>query len=70
MDRCDEAESLFDRAEYIQDQTLGDEHPDVAVRLLAYASMLAKTGRIDQAQELQAQGDAMRAKFAHANAEP
>lgn len=62
QERYDEAAPLFDRAKYIQDTKLRDNHPDVAVRMHATAAMLYATGKTSESMQLAAQADAIRAE--------
>ncbi len=44
-------------------RTLGPEHPNVAQSLENYAALLRKTGRADEAAEMEARAKAIRAKY-------
>ncbi len=60
-----EAEPLFRRALLIAEKTLGPEHPNVAQVLENYADLLRKMGRAEEATEMEARAQAIRAKIAH-----
>ena len=59
-----EAEPLYQRALAIWEKALGPEHLNVAQSLENYADLLRKTGRADEAAELEARAQAIRAKIA------
>lgn len=56
------AEQSYRRAVAAQEKTLGPEHPDVATTLEAYAAVLARLDRQDEAEELVARYQAIREK--------
>ena len=58
-----EAEPLLQRSLTILERALGPEHPDVAQSLENYAALLRKTGRADEAAEMEARAKAIRAKY-------
>jgi len=57
-----EAETLNQRSLAILEKALGPEHPDVAQSLENYAALLRKTGRPDEAAEMEVRAKAIRAK--------
>ena len=58
-----EAEPLYRRALAIIEKALGPEHPNLATSLENYAALLRKTGRADEAAEMEARAKAIRAKY-------
>lgn len=58
--RYTEAESLFQRADLIDERNLGPDHPGLATDLENYAVLLRATGHIDRAEELEAPADSIR----------
>ena len=60
----DEAEALYQRAMAILGKALGPEHPNVATTLENYAALLREIGREAEAEEMEAQAEAIRAKLA------
>ncbi len=58
-----EAAPLYRRSLAIWERALGPEHPDVAQNLKNYAALLRKTGRADEAAEMEARAQAIRAKY-------
>ena len=58
-----DAEPLYRRSLAINEKVLGPEHPDVAQSLENYAALLRKTGRADEAVEMEARAKAIRAKY-------
>ena len=48
----------------IREKALGPDHPDVAKGLESYAVLLRETGRSEEAQEMEARAQAIRAKLA------
>ena len=62
-----EAEPLFKRALAIYEKALGPDHPIVAMSLENFADLLRRTGRDDEADELEASAKAIRAKDAEEN---
>ncbi len=61
-----EAEPLYQRALRIDEKALGPEHPNVA-QSLEYAALLRKTGRREEAANMEASAHAIRAKHAQDN---
>jgi len=59
-----EAEPLYQRSLAIREKALGPDHPDVAKGLESYAVLLRETGRSEEAQEMEARAQAIRAKLA------
>ena len=57
-------EPLPQRSLAIREKTLGPEHPSVALSLKNYADLLRETGRSEEAQEMEARAQAIRAKLA------
>ena len=66
-DRYAEAEPLFQRSLGMKERALRPEHPDVATSLENYAALLRKTGRADEATEMEGRAKAIRARHAQAN---
>ncbi len=56
------AEPLYKRSLAIMEKALGPEHPDVAQSLENYAALLRQTGRIDEAEKMEARAKLIRAK--------
>jgi pentatricopeptide repeat protein len=63
-----EAELLFGRALAIEEHVLGPDHPDLGKTLKGLADLYAKTGRVDEAEQLRARMKAIREK--HENGRP
>ena len=61
------AEPLYKRSLVVREKALGLDHPDVAQSLENYADLLRKTGRDDEAKELEARAKAIRSKHAKEN---
>ncbi len=57
------AEPLYRRSLAIWEKALGPAHPYVAASLENYASLLRKTGRADEAADMEARAKAIRAKY-------
>jgi len=56
------AELLYKRALAIDEKTLGTDHPRVATLLEMYSTLLRKTNRVTEAEQLEARASAIRAK--------
>ncbi|MCH7977655.1 MAG: tetratricopeptide repeat protein [Acidobacteria bacterium] len=64
MGKYAEAEPLFKQSLTITEKALGPENPNVTSVLENYADLLRKTGRDDEAAEMEARAEAIRAKHA------
>ena len=62
-----EAEPLYKRSLAIREKALGPEHPNVAKSLEIYAALLRETGRGNEAEEMGARAQAIRAEHAKEN---
>ncbi len=51
----------------IYEKALGPDHPHVATSLENYAALLRKTGRADEATEIEGRAKAIRARHAQDN---
>ena len=65
--RYAEAEPLFQRGLAIREAALGSSHLALATSLESYAALLRETERTDEAEELEARAQAIRAKNAEQN---
>ncbi len=61
--RYAEAEPLFKRSLAILEKALGPEHPEVAINLESYATLLRETEREGKAKEMEARAKAIRAMY-------
>ena len=59
--RYEDAAPLYQRALAICEEVLGAKHPNVAVVLENYAALLQATGRSEEAQNLEARAQTIRA---------
>ena len=60
--RYDEAEPLFEKAKFVQEQSLRPGHPDIALRMHATAALLQGQGKNSESATLAAAADEIRAK--------
>lgn len=60
--RYDEAEPLFEKAKFVQEQSLRPDHPDIALRMHATAALLQAQGKDNESATLAAAADEIRAK--------
>jgi tetratricopeptide (TPR) repeat protein len=66
--RYAEAKDSLLKAKHIQDEALGCNHPDVAIRLHAEANLLAKSGCAEAARTAQEKANKIQESFAKLNA--
>ena len=59
------AESIYQQALSLKEQANGPDHPDVATILENYAALLRESDRPEEAQQLESQAKAIRAKHLH-----
>jgi len=66
--KYDEAKVSLATAKRVQDEVLGEEHPDVAIRLHAESLLHAKLGHAAKAKEALDKSNAIRETYANLNA--